>query len=57
MPLKVSATNGVPFVHTIDEQGLCQRSIPALIAHAANRYACKHGGKFYLNGFTNELDT
>lgn len=49
MTLRVAANSFSPLVHTIDEQGLCHRTLAELIAHAANRYACEHGARMFLN--------
>jgi hypothetical protein len=39
--MKVSANTLSTFVHTDDEQGLCQRTVTELIVHAAHRYAVR----------------
>jgi hypothetical protein len=37
-------------IHTLDEQGITQRTCVELIFHAANRYACTAPERrFYLN--------
>jgi hypothetical protein len=47
MKLKVAYSSLSRINHTIDEQGLVMRSTRDLIFHAANRYACKSGAKFF----------
>ncbi len=49
--LRVAANSATAIVHTIDEHGLCARTLSDVIAHAANRHAAQHGGRFYLNGY------
>lgn len=49
MSLYVVANNLHHEVLTRDEQGIVVRSVNGLIAHAANRHACRAGGPFYLN--------
>lgn len=50
--LYVAANSCCGIVHTIDEQGLVERNLIDLIAHAANRAACRD---FSLRMFLNLL--